>query len=142
MVELELVTLSGVKLREKVYEVLLPTVDGQIAVYANHAPLVSLAASGVISVRKKDNHPDDMMDNYAIDSGVIEISDGKVRVLVDEAEKDSEVSAKQAEEALNRAKKLRAEARDQVSLDKAQSLVDRQAARLKVANLRRRKRKV
>lgn len=141
MINLELVTLTGVKLREAVYEVLLPTPQGQIAVFKNHAPLVSIASTGVISVRRKSDHPDDMMEHYAIDSGVIEISGDTVRVLVDEADKDSDVSAKEAEEALNHAKKLRSEARDQVSLDKAQSLVDRQTSRLRVAELRRRSRR-
>lgn len=141
MIRLELVTLSGVKMREEVYEVLLPTPQGQIAVFENHAPLVSTASTGVISVRRKSDHPDDMMEHYAIDTGVIEITDNTIRVLVDEADKDSEISAKEAEEALIRAKQLRAEARDQVSLDKAQLLVDRQASRLKVAELRRRSRR-
>ena len=81
------------------------------------------------------------MEHYAIDSGVIEITADTVRVLVDEADKDSDVSAKEAEEALSRAKQLRSEARDQVSLDKAQSLVDRQTSRLRVAELRRRSRR-
>lgn len=141
MIFLELVTLTGVKMRESVYEVLLPTPQGQIAVFQNHAPLVSIATTGVISVRKKDNHPDDMMEHYAIDSGVIEITADTVRVLVDEADRDSDVSAKEAEEALARAKQLRAEAKDQVSLDKAQSLVDRQTSRLRIAELRRRSRR-
>jgi len=141
MIQLELVTLTGVKLREPVYEVLLPTPQGQIAVFKNHAPLVSVAVTGVISVRRKSDHPDDMMEHYAIDSGVIEITADTVRVLVDEADKDSDVSAKEAEEALARAKQLRSEARDQVSLDKAQSLVDRQTSRLKIAELRRRSRR-
>ena len=141
MLHLELVTLTGTKLRESVYEVLLPTPNGQIAVFKNHAPLVTLAETGVISVRRKDNHPDDMMDHYAIDSGVIEISKGTVRVLVDEADKDTEVSAKEAEEALKRAKQMRSEAKDQVSLDKAQTLVDRQTSRLKIADLKRKRRR-
>lgn len=141
MIRLELITLSGVKMREEVYEVLLPTPQGQIAVFENHAPLVSTASTGVISVRRKSDHPDDMMEHYAIDTGVIEITENTIRVLVDEADKDSEISAKEAEEALTRAKQLRAEARDQVSLDKAQLLVDRQASRLKVAELRRRSRR-
>jgi len=141
MVHFELVTLKGVKLKTNVYEVLLPTPQGQIAVFKDHAPLVSVASTGIISVRKQNNHPDDMMENYAIDSGVIEIANNSVRVLVDEADKDSEVSAKEAEDALKRAKQLKAEAKDQVSLDKAQNLVDRQATRLKIAGLRRRKRR-
>jgi len=141
MIHFELITLTGVKLSEKVYEVKLPTPQGQIAVYKNHAPLVSIATTGIITVRKKDNTPDDLQDNYAIDSGVIEIANDTVRVLVDEADKDTEVSAKEAQEALERAKRLRAEAKDQVSLDKAQTLVDRQATRLKIAELRRRSRR-
>lgn len=141
MIHLELVTLTGVKLRESVHEVLLPTPQGQIAVFDGHAPLVSTAVTGVISVRRKSDHPDDMMEHYAIDSGVIEIADNTVRVLVDEADKDSEVSAKEAEAALEAAKKLRSEARDQVSLDKAQSLVDRESSRLKIAELKRRSRR-
>jgi F-type H+-transporting ATPase subunit epsilon len=141
MIHIELVTLTGIKLSESVHEVILPTPQGLIAVFMDHAPLVSTLVAGVISVRKKDNHPDDMMEHYAIDSGIAEISNNTVRVLVDEAEKDSEVSAKEAKEALERAKQLRAGAKDQVSLDKAQSLVDRQATRLKVAELKRRSRR-
>ncbi|MDO8266197.1 MAG: ATP synthase F1 subunit epsilon [Candidatus Saccharibacteria bacterium] len=141
MIEFELVTLNGIKLSESVHEVLLPTPQGQIAVFENHAPLVSTASTGVISVRRKSDHPDDMMEHYAIDSGVIEISGDKVRVLVDEADKDSDISAKEAEEALAKAKQIYAEAKDQVSLDKAQSLVDRQASRLHIAELRRRTRR-
>jgi F-type H+-transporting ATPase subunit epsilon len=141
MIYFELVTLTGVKLRDTVYEVKLPTPDGIIAVYKNHAPLVSTAVTGVITVRKNENTPDDLQEYYAIDSGIIEIADNTVRVLVDEADKDSEVSAKEAEEALERAKKLKSEAKDQVSLDKAQAMVDRQSTRLQVASLKRRNRR-
>lgn len=141
MIEVELVTLTGVKLRESVYEVKLPTPQGTIAIFKDHAPLVSIASTGIITVRKKENTPDDMQENYAIDSGVIEIANNKVRVLVDEADKDSEVSEKEAETALKRAKELRSQAKDQVSLDKAQFLVDRESSRLKIAGLKRRKRR-
>jgi F-type H+-transporting ATPase subunit epsilon len=141
LIHFELITITGVKLKELVYEVKLPTPQGQIAVFKNHSPLVSLASTGIITVRKNDNTPDDLQDNYAIDSGIIEITNDTVRVLVDEADKDTEVSTQEAEEALNNAKKLRAEAKDQVSLDKAQALVDRQATRLQIANLKRRSRR-
>jgi uncharacterized pyridoxamine 5'-phosphate oxidase family protein len=39
------------------------------------------------------------------------------------------------------AKKLYSEAKDQMSIDKAQSMIDRQAVRLRVAELRRRTRR-
>jgi F-type H+-transporting ATPase subunit epsilon len=141
VIKFELVTLRGVKLSEEVHEVLLPTLDGQIAVFENHAPLVSIAKTGVISVRRKSDHPDDMLDHYAVTGGVIEIADNVERVLVDEADHSAEVSEKEAQEALENAKKLYSEAKDQMSIDKAQSMIDRQAVRLRVAELRRRTRR-
>ena len=141
MVRLELVTLGGTKLAEDVYEVVLPTPDGYIAVFSEHAPLVSLATPGIISVRRQANHPDDMMDHFATNGGIIEILNNQVRVLVDEADAADEINETEIQKALERARQLRAEAKDQVSLDQAQQLIDRTAVRLKVAELRRRKRR-
>lgn len=141
MISFELVTLKGVALREQVYEVLLPTPQGQIAVFDNHAPLVSTTAHGIVFVRKQANHPDDMLDSYAVNAGgVIDIGDNTVRVLVDEADHSSEIDEKAAEEAYEKAKKLAADARDQQSLDEALSAIDREAVRLKLAGLRRHRR--
>ncbi len=56
--KLELVTLTGLKFQEDVYEVILPTATGTIAVFPKHMPLVSLAVPGVISVRRQRNTPE------------------------------------------------------------------------------------
>lgn len=140
MIKFELVTLDGVKYSEHVYEVQLPTPQGYVGVFKHHAPLISLATPGVISVRIKENQPDDLMERFASHGGVIEISNDTVRVLVDEADSADEVNEAEIKEALDHAKKLRAEAKDQVSLDHAQQLIDRQAVRLQVAGLKRRHR--
>lgn len=138
--KLELVTLNGLKLNEDVYEVVLPTGDGTVAVFPGHMPLVTLAVPGVISVRPKRTTPDDEMEHFATNGGVIEIGNDFVRVLVDEADHADEIVASEAEEALKRAKELKAEAKDQLSIEHAQSTIDRQAVRLKVAELRRHRR--
>lgn len=140
MIHFELVTLSGTKHAGDVYEVLLPTPDGQIAVFPNHMPLVTIASPGIIKVRAKSGDPDDFMKVYATNGGVIEITDNKVRVLVDEADSSDEINEKEAERAHHEALELRKTAKDQLSLDKAQSLLDRSAVRLKVAELKRRSR--
>ncbi len=49
-----------------------------------------------------------------------------------------EISEAEAERAFQLAEKMKAEAKDQVSLEHAQALVDRSAVRLQVAQLRRR----
>lgn len=79
-------TLTGSKLHETVYEVMLPTPDGQIAVFPGHEPLVTLAVPGVVAVRRAKDDSDDQLEYFAISGGVVEISQTKVRILVDEAE--------------------------------------------------------
>lgn len=141
MITFELVSLDGVKFSEEVSEVILPTMDGEIGVLTGHMPLISVAKTGVISVRRQANHADDMMEHFAISGGAIEVSGNTLRVLVDEADGSDEISEEEAKAAFERAKKLKAEAKDQVSLDQAQSLIDRSAVRLQVAGLKNRRRR-
>lgn len=141
MLQLQLVTLDGTKLDETVYEVQLPTRDGIIGVFPGHASLVSLARPGVVMVRRQAGDADLKMESYAINAGVIEISNDRVRVLVDEADQEDEINEAEARKALERAQALKRDAKDQVSLDQAQALIDRQAVRLQVAGLRRQKRR-
>lgn len=141
MIHFELVTLDGVKFNQEVYEVQLPTPDGYIGVFKHHSPLVSLASHGIISIRHKAGEPDDLQELIATNGGVIEIIDNAVRVLVDEADLAHEINEKEIQAAHERALKMRAEAKDQISLDHAQGLIDRSAVRLKVASLRRHKRR-
>ncbi len=137
---LKLVTLSGVKVDKDVYEVILPTADGEIAVFPGHEPLVSLAVPGAIAVRYGKDDVDEQLEYFAISGGVIEIDQQIVRVLVDEAEHGDDIIEAESEAALKRAIELRDNATSQVDLDKAHQLVDRHAVRLKVAGLRRRHR--
>lgn len=140
MIRFELVTLEGTKFGEEVYEVILPTADGYIAVFPEHMPLVSIASPGVISVRRKAGDPDSKLEYFATNGGVIEISDNVVRVLVDAADREDEINEAEAQKAFEHAQQLAKEASDQLSLEHAQSLMDRHAVRLHVAGLRRRKR--
>ena len=139
---LQLVTLQGVKLDQPVYEVILPTAAGEIAVFPDHEPLVTVARPGVIQVRLEKQHSNEQMQLYAISGGVIEITTTGVRVLVDEAEHGEDILEAETQAALDRAVKMRDEATDQVELEKAHQLVDRHMVRLKVADLQRRRRKL
>jgi len=140
-VNFQLVTLLGTKIDKDVYEVILPTAAGEIAVFPGHEPLVSVATPGVIAVRYSKGDTDDKLDYYAISGGVVEVSADSLRVLVDEADSSDEIVETEAKAALERALKLKDSAKDQVELEKASALVDRHAVRLKVADLRRRHRR-
>ena len=137
---LELVSLDGVKFKAEAYSVVLPTADGEIAVYPGHEPLVSLLVPGVITVRKHKDDNDAQLDHYATHGGVLEISANMVRVLVDEATHGDEINASEAQKAHDKAVALRKAASSKIELDKAQPMVDRHAVRLQVATLRRRHR--
>lgn len=140
MIKFQLVSLDGVKYDEDVYEILLPTLDGEIGVLPGHMPLISAATHGVISVRRTPTERDDMMERFAISGGVIEVADNTLRVLVDEADHADEINESEAQKAMDLAQKMKAEAKDQVSLEHAQTLIDRSAVRLQVAGLKRRRR--
>ena len=139
LVHFELVTLSGTKFGEEVYEVILPTPDGEIAILPGHIPLVSLAAPGVIVIRRHSTDPDSKLEYFATNGGAIEVVGNKVRVLVDEADREEEINEQEAQKAFDRARQLAKEATSTLELSQAQSLMDRHAVRIKVAGLRRRK---
>lgn len=137
MIKFELVTLDGTKFAEDVYEVRLPTPDGEIGVFPHHMPLVSIASPGVVTLRRKQSDPDTLLEYFSINGGVIEILDNQIRVLVDEADRGEDINEAEIQKAHDEAKRLRAEAKDRVSLAHAQTLVDRTASQLKVAELKR-----
>lgn len=138
---LQLITLMGVKVDQAVYEVMMPTADGDIAVFPGHEPLVTLAVPGAIAVRHHKEDKDDRLEYFAISGGVVEVSQQKIRVLVDEADHGDDIVEAESQAALERALTMRDAAEDQVELEKAHQLVDRHTVRLRVADLRRRHRR-
>lgn len=141
VMKFQLVTLLGTKVDQDVYEVILPTAAGEIAVFPGHEPLVGIAVPGAIAVRKQKGDPDSQLQYFAISGGVIEVTPDSLKVLVDEADSGEDIVEAESKAALERALKLRESAKNQVELEKASQLVDRHAVRLKVADLRRRHRR-
>ncbi|HET9850574.1 MAG TPA: ATP synthase F1 subunit epsilon [Candidatus Saccharimonadales bacterium] len=138
MFHLLLVTLTGIKFEGDVYEVILPTLDGEIGILRNHMPLISVATSGVVAVKKNRTDSENQREFFAISGGVIEVEHNQLKVIVDEADHADNINEAEAEAAHERARTMKAEAKDQVSLEHAQAMVDRTGARLEVAKLKRR----
>jgi F-type H+-transporting ATPase subunit epsilon len=138
-IRFQLISLSGSKFDDDVAEVILPTVDGVIGVLQGHMPLISVASNGAIAVRRNAKDNDAQREFFATNGGVIEVADNVLRVLVDEADHADDINESEAQAALEKAQAMQAEAADEVSLEHAQQLVDRQQVRLQVAGLKRRK---
>lgn len=139
--KLRLVTLTGEKMNTDVYEVIIPAVDGEISVFPDHEPLITVAKPGIVTVRYEKGHSDEYLEFFAISGGVVEINEGGVKILVDEADHGEDILEAETKAALERAIELRDSASDQVELDRAHQLVDRHMVRLKVADLQRRRRR-
>lgn len=138
---LKLITLGGIVVDRDIYEITIPTADGEIGVFPGHEPLVTMAVTGALTVRYAKGDADSKRDYYAIGGGVVKIASGGVEVLVDEADSGADIVEAETKAALERALKMRAEAKTQLELDQAHQLVDRHEVRLKVAELRRRQRR-
>lgn len=134
----ELVTLDGVKFQATAYSVIVPTADGQITLLPNHEPLLSLLIPGVITIRRNRTDPDYHLEHYATFGGVLEVTKDGARVLVDEATHGDEISEAEAQKAHDAAVQMQKSAKTQVEIEQAQALIDRQAVRLAVSQLRRR----
>jgi F-type H+-transporting ATPase subunit epsilon len=138
---LQLITLRGVSVDKEIYELIAPTTAGEIAVFPGHEPLVTMAAPGALAVRYNKEDSDERLQYFAIGGGVIEVNPASIRVLVDEADLAEDITESEAKAALERAQKLKADATNQVELEKATQLINRQVVRLRVAELQRRRRR-
>lgn len=141
MIKLKLITLAGVKIDKDVFEVMLPTKAGDIAVYGGHAPLVGVLKYGIIYVRVEKSVKDDARESIAVYGGTIKVLNNEIIVLADELEDPDNVHEDEVSKALSRAKELKKSAKDQVSLSKAQEMIDRQTVRLKLASLKHHKKR-
>jgi F-type H+-transporting ATPase subunit epsilon len=137
----QLVALAGVKYNEDAYSITLPTAAGEITVFPDHEPLISVLIPGIVTIRKQKNDPDQLLEYFATYGGVLEITHEGAKVLVDEADADEDINEQEAEKARKAAEDMVKNAKNQVELEHAQSLVDRQAVRIQVAQLRRRTRR-
>lgn len=135
----ELVTPDGPAFSGRAYEVMLPTPGGQIAVLPHHMPLVVLITPGVISIRHRREDTDEALEDIACAGGVAEVSGKRVRVLADVAERAEAVDELRVKEALAAARALREAAADQVAQADAVGAIELNLARLKVADLKRRR---
>jgi F0F1-type ATP synthase epsilon subunit len=84
VIHFDLVSSSGIKFSDDVYEVLVPTKDGVIAVLEGHMPLMSAGQPGVISVRKKAGDADQAMEEFAVSGGIMEVDGKNLRFLSDD----------------------------------------------------------
>jgi len=97
--QLEIVTAERVVLQDdNVDMVVAPTVDGQVGILPNHAPLLTILQVGELRVDKGNDEQ-----SIVVAGGFMEVLNNKVTILADAAERSEEIDVASAEEARHRA---------------------------------------
>ncbi len=135
----QLVSSSGTKFDGEVYEIIVPTTAGTIAVFKDHMPLVSTATTGVLSIRCKSSDSDSEMESYAINGGIIETDGKNVRFVSADISTSEDVNEAEAEVAMRKAEDAIKSAGSQTALNEAQQLLRHSSAQLHVARLKKRR---
>ncbi|MCC7357199.1 ATP synthase F1 subunit epsilon [Candidatus Uhrbacteria bacterium] len=132
----ELVTLERTLFKEEALQVTLPTTMGEITVLPGHQAIVASLISGVAHLKRKDGGEEDI----AVSGGFIEIKDDVVRVLADTAERGEDLDIEIIEQAKKRAEDIMkaTDRRDDNAFAAAAAALERELARYRVANKRRR----
>lgn len=138
MLNFQLITPEKVVFSEEIYEVILPTIHGQIAILPGHIPLITLLRPGVISLRKQKRDADSLLEHVATSGGFVEINASRVKVMADTAERADDLDELKVEQAKVQAKRVLKEAKDEASYTDALGRLEIELARLKVKNLKRR----
>ena len=130
-ISLEVVTPKGAVVSEEVDIVTAPGFAGEFGVLANHAPFLSTIKIGTLTY-KQGSTTEEMM----ISGGFCEVSNNKITLLVESAERGHEIEVDRALLAKERAEKRLAEMMQQKEkYDRArvEAALQRAMARLRLA---------
>lgn len=126
--KLEIVSPEGSVLSEDVQFVILPAVDGEIGILANHSLLISQLKIGLIRYTK-----DGKVNKIATSGGYVEVANNRVVVLADTAEPGEMIDLERAVAAKERAEKRLSERRQELDMRRAEYALQRALNRIRAA---------
>lgn len=91
------------------------TVDGEIGLMANHAPIIAPLNIDVVRVKRCDE--DDHVDWIAVNGGILEMRDNLVSIIADSAERERDIDLPRAERAKRRAEQAVERAKEAANTD-------------------------
>lgn len=100
---LYLVTPERKLYEQEVSSVTLPVKEGQITVLSNHTPYIGALQAGEITVRNNDEKEE----YIAISGGFVEFNKNRLVVLVETAEKSTEINEDRVKEAIKKAQEMK-----------------------------------
>ncbi len=107
------------------------TTEGEIGVYAGHAPLTVIVKPGILTITQGET-----VRNAALHAGFVQILPEEITILAEIIEWPQEIDAERAEAAKQRAEGRIAERNANIDLDRAQAALMRAIARINAAGLK------
>jgi F-type H+-transporting ATPase subunit epsilon len=127
---LEIVTPEKMVFSEKVEEVTLPGTEGEFGVLRGHASLLSSIEIGEMNLTREGKKS-----FYALNTGYVEVTSGKVTVLVESAERSDMIDKDRAQRAKDLAENNLARiAKEDADFEVMRAALLRAITRLKVAD--------
>lgn len=131
---LEIITPEKLIYKDEVSEVVVPTVNGEIAILPNHINLLTQIKPGELIIKKGSANQ-----YLAITGGFLEVSSGKISILAEYAVKAQDIEVARSMEAKKRAEKVMSEKSTDNELRIAQAEMIKAILELKVATKHKRR---
>ncbi len=135
MLKLKIITPRKVVLEEEVASVSAPTIDGEITVLTHHINLFTRLTEGVVRIKTEKKE-----DYLAVGGGYLQTNGENVNLLVSRAYHQSEIDERLTNQAIEDAKKILRESKDEVQRAEAMTAIRRSIVDMKL--IKRRKRSV
>lgn len=126
--ELSVVTPEKTAINRNVVSVTVPSSDGYIGIWANHAPLMTSMRVGCLEYITEGG----VREVLAVSNGFVEVTDNKVIVLADSVEQQDEINVERAKLACERAREHLAAGRTNIDIDRAREAYERAINRLNI----------
>lgn len=131
MIHLKVLTPDKVALEEDVDGVSAPTENGEITILSRHINLFSILVEGIVKIKKKKEE-----ELFAIGGGFLETDGEEVNVLVSRAYGQDEIDQRLTERAIEDAKKIIKEAKDETQRYEAVAILRRSVIDMKLIKRR------
>lgn len=131
MLKFKIVTPEKTIYENEIFQVTVPTMEGEITVLPNHIPLISVLKAGELKIKDKSGES-----QMAVSGGFLEVrGKNEIVILADHAERVSDIDVDKAEEARAKAEEQMANLKNAQDVDyaKLQAVIDRELNKLRVA---------
>lgn len=125
---LEIITPEKVIYKDEVDEVIIPTVNGEIAVLPHHVNLLSQIIPGELIIKKGEK-----TESIAITGGFLDVNKNGINILADYAIKAGDIEVAKVKEAQERAERLMKEKATEKDFKVAEAELRKAILELRVA---------